>query len=116
MAANLGFVAGNMADFFCGVSDDTTFSARATANIGGVTLDTVVNVPATAGSSTIGADGAYDGGYRLALSGTQSSNGTVTATLGTSEVGSGWTTRLTVTGGGGATEDPPAYFGGGYYG
>ena len=105
-------------DYFCGIADDTTFSVRASWQDGGVVLGTESNRPVTAGSDTSGADGAYDGGYRLITSGGPATGGGVLATLGTSEIGGAWATRLRVTagGGGGATEGNPHFMGGGFYG
>ena len=114
LSVSLGIVPGDMLDFFCGIADDTTFSVRARGNPPSLTY-TEANHPATAGSDTSGADGAYDGGYSLAVSGSQDGNGSVNATLGTSEIGGGWITLLRVTAGG-VTEDPMPYTGGGYYG
>jgi len=84
-----------MVDFFMGIRDNTTMTVP-TITQTGVTFDTVSEQPATAGDTSDGHDGAYDGGYRLATSGTSSAAAVVTGTLTTSETGSAWQTRLRV--------------------
>jgi hypothetical protein len=101
-----GYATGDMFDLWLATADDTTITAitltRAT-----VTFDTVVEYPATAGIDTSGADGAYDGAYRLVTAGGVTTNvPQVTATLSTSENGTVWVTRLRVTAAGNITVTP----------
>jgi hypothetical protein len=88
--------AGDLIDFFTGICDDTTMTVP-TFTQSGLTLGTVAEYPATAGSFTAGSDMAADGGYRAVSSGTSSAAAVVTGTLSTSETGTSWTTRLRVT-------------------
>lgn len=97
IGSNVAVTAGDMVDFFVGIRDDGSFSARATLAQTGVTFGTLDSKPTTAGSDTTGADGSYDGGLRLATAGTSSAAATVTATLGTAETGAAWQTRIRVT-------------------
>ena len=86
----------DMVDFFYGARDNATATVP-TITQTGVTYNTITELPADAGTDTSGADGAYDGGYRLATAGTSSAAAVVTGTLDTSESGSAWMTRLRVT-------------------
>ena len=95
IASHVSVTAGDMVDFFTGIRDDCTMTVP-TITQAGVTYDTVVESPAAAGSDAAGADGAYDGGYRLATAGTSSAAAVVTGTLDTSEQGTSWMTRLRV--------------------
>jgi len=97
--SHVSVTAGDMVDFFMGIRDNTTMTVP-TITQTGVTFDTVSEQPATAGDTSDGHDGAYDGGYRLATSGTSSAAAVITGTLSTSETGSGWMTRLRVSAGG----------------
>lgn len=95
IGTHISVVSGDMVDFFYGARDDSTATVP-TITQTGVTYATVVEMPAAANSDTSGADGAYDGGYRLATAGTSSAAAVVTGTLSTSESGSAWMTRLRV--------------------
>jgi len=95
IASHVSVTAGDLVDFFMGIRDDTTMTVP-TITQAGVTFAAVVESPDAAGIDTGGADGAYDGGYRIASSGTSSAAAVITGTLSTSETGSGWMTRLRV--------------------
>lgn len=86
---------GDLIDFFSAQCDDTVCTVP-TFTQASATLDAVTESPATAGTDTSGADGAYDGGFRKVTSGTSSAAAVVTNTLSTSETGSSFTTRLRV--------------------
>lgn len=95
IASHVSVTSGDMVDFFTGIRDDCTMTLP-TITQSGVTFDVVSEQPATAGTDTGGADGAYDGGYRLATAGTSNAAAVVTGTLNTSEQGTSWMTRLRV--------------------
>lgn len=94
--SHVSVTAGDMVDFFYHARDDTVCTVP-TITQASVTFDTVTEAPVTAVSNTSGDDGAADGGYRLATSGTSSAAAVVTGTQSTSESGSAWMTRLRVT-------------------
>src|SRR3990172_2282481 len=71
IASHVSATVGDLIDFFTGIRDDTVMTVP-TFTQAGLTLAAVVESPATAGSDTAGADGAYDGGYRIVNSGTSS--------------------------------------------
>lgn len=93
--SHVSVTSGDMVDFFYSARDDST-STVPTITQTDVTFGTVVEQPAAALASTVGADGTYDGGHRLATAGTSSAAAVVTGTLSTSESGSAWMTRLRV--------------------
>lgn len=96
VASHISVTAGDMVDVFFGIRDDCTVTSP-TFTQTGVTFGTVSEQPGTAGSDTSGADGAYDGCYRLASSGTSSAAAVLTCTLDTSEWAAAWQTRLRLT-------------------
>jgi hypothetical protein len=114
ISSHISVTAGDMVDFFLAWCDNYAATVP-TITQTDVTYNTVSEQPATALSTSTGNDGAADGGYRLASSGTSSAAAVVTATFGNSEEGGAWQTRLRVTASG-ATEDPFPFVGGGYYG
>ena len=93
--SHVAVAAGDMVDFFLAWGDNYA-STSPTITQTGVTYATVSEQPATALSTSDGFDGAADGGYRLASSGTSSAAAVVTATFGNSEQGGAWQTRLRV--------------------
>lgn len=92
-----GVTAGDLLDFWLAAADDTTITVPSITQPSGATFGAVTEYPATAGIDTSGADGAYDGGYRLATAGSGTNSLVLTATLSTSETGTAWVTRLRVT-------------------
>lgn len=96
IGTNISVTAGDMVDFFVVTRDDSAVTV-ATITQTGVTFDTVVEYPGTALASATSNDGAYDGGYRLASSGTSSAAAVVTHTNAVTESGAAWQTRLRVT-------------------
>ena len=107
---NVDELAGDLLDFWLATADDTVIT-NPNVTEANLTMATAVEYPATAGTDTSGADGAYDGGYRLAtavVGGGATGSPTVSATLSTSETGTVWCTRLRVTAGGNVTASPTA--------
>jgi hypothetical protein len=95
IASHVSVTAGDLVDVFMGIRDNTTMTSPAFTQTG-VTYGSVLEFPVTAGESLTGDDGANDGCYRIASSGTSSAAAVVTGTLDTSETGSAWMTRLRV--------------------
>lgn len=96
IASHVSVTAGDLVDLFFAVRDDTTILTGPGITQTGVTFGTYSPQPSSPGSDTSGADGTYDGGYRLASSGTSSAAAVVTATFDTNEWAAAWQTRLRV--------------------
>lgn len=91
--SHVSVTSGDMVDVFFGSRDDSAFTVP-TFTQASVTFAAVTEYPATAGIDATGADGSYDGCYRLATAGTSSAALVATATLAATETGAAWQTRL----------------------
>lgn len=91
--SHITVASGDMVDAWYGVRDNATLTSP-TLTQTGVTYDAVTEAPASAFSTSSGADLAADGGYALATAGTSSAAAVVGGTINTAETGAVWMTRL----------------------